>query len=569
MNKYSYVKKAYELLDEYISGVLNKTITSDIYIIGEVKNYLEYINSDLYYFNKESFERIVKFFSYLVINIQEEYKQFELLPFQCFALAELFGVCEKGTNIRKYKQCFLFLGKKSGKTPFSVAISLYMLMMDGQLDARIAYFSNSVEQSDTAFAFAESMIVNSQMIRSVLEMNKSRKRITLRRKGSNSYIKVMSTNKKVVNSLSITSSILDEIADFEDFEIYNKITTSTVARKNSLLLLTSTAGSSTTSLAFKLFEYGKKVVMKEVDDPSFLFLLYTLDEKDDYNDESNWLKSCPALNKITLLDNLKQQFKTAKNFPVSLHSFLTLNLNIFTNELTDWIAPSLIKELEFEFNEADFIGEDCYVSLDLSANRDLTSVSILFYRDDKFYSKTYAFRANNPNNIIRRNGETIKQWVDKGYIYQFEKETIDYNFIYDFILNLNDKYQIMELSYDDWNAKELIARLKAAYINCYNFSQTTKAFNFPCKKLEELVFEKSIYFDKNPVLNWNFHNVALYFDGNNSVKIDKKKGKEAVDMVVSLVMTLGSYYHINYDEEYLMMMGNDFDKKFNEKLNNG
>lgn len=550
LNKNEYVEDAYKKLDEYITGVLSSGITSDVYIIQEVKNYLEYTTSKEYWFNKKSFERVVRFFSYLVINIQERYNQFELLPFQCFALAQLFGLCNRDTDIRKYKNCYMFIGKKNGKTPFSVAISLYMLMMDGQLDPRLAYFANSVDQADTAFDFAETMIINSPMIRNTLDINKSRKRITERKNGSKGYIKVMSTNKKVVNSLSITSAILDEIGEFEDFEIYNKITNSTVARKNSLILLISTAGSSTTSLGYKLFEYGKRVVMKEVDDPSFLFLLYTLDDKDDVNDERNWFKCNPALNKITLLDNLKQQFRTAKNFPVSYHSFLTHNLNIFTNELTDWIKPSLIRELAFEFKEEDFLGKKCYMSFDLSANRDLTSVSLIFYENDKFYSKTYAFRCNNPENIIRKGGEDIKQWVDKGYIHQFEKETIDYDYIYDFILELNRKYSIQELSYDDWNAKELIAKLKPR-INCFNLAQTPKAFNFPLKKMEDLVFEKGIYFDKNPVLNWNFHNVALYFDGNNNVKIVKNKSKEAVDMVVSVVMSLASYYHINYDDDLI------------------
>lgn len=551
LNKKEYVEDAYKKLDEYINGVLSSGITSDVYIIQEVNNYLEYINSDLYWFNKKSFEKVVRFFSYLTINIQERYKQFELLPFQCFALAELFGVCYKDTDLRKVKQIYLFIGKKNGKTPFSVAISLYMLMMDGQLDPRLAYFANSIDQADTAFEFSRSMIVNSPMIRNLLDINQSRKRITLTKNGSKGYIKVMSTNKKVVNSLSITSAILDEIGEFEDFEIYNKITNSTVARLNSLILLISTAGSSTTSLGYKLFEYGKKVVMKEVDDPSFLFLLYTLDDNDSVDDTNNWFKCNPALNKITLLDNLKQQFKTAKNFPVSYHSFLTHNLNIFTNELTDWIRPSLIRELSFEFKEDEFKGKNCYMAFDLSANRDLTSVSLLFYENEMFYSKTYVFRCNNPENIIRKGGEDIKQWVEKKYIHQFEKETIDYNYIFDFIIGLSRKYRILELSYDDWNARELVARLKSAKINCYNLAQNTKAFNFPMKKMEELVFEKKIFFDKNPVLNWNFHNVALYFDGNNNVKIDKKKGKEAVDMVVSIVMSLSSYYHINYDPELL------------------
>ena len=57
----------------------------------------------------------------------------------------------------------------------------------------------------------------------------------------------------------------------------------------------------------------------------------------------------------------------------------------------------------------------------------------------------------------------------------------------------------------------------------------------PTKRIEMLFLSKGFEVDENPVLLWNFRNVALDFDTQDNIKIDKKKSAEKIDGVAAMV----------------------------------
>ena len=105
----------------------------------------------------------------------------------------------------------------------------------------------------------------------------------------------------------------------------------------------------------------------------------------------------------------------------------------------------------------------------------------------------------------------------------------------------------MAIAYDPYNSDMIVPRLESIGINCVKFEQTPKAFNFPLKYLEKLIYDGSVSFGMNPVLIWNFRNVVLYSDGNNNIKIMKNKSRDSVDGAVSAGMAVGMWLAVNLD----------------------
>ena len=125
------------------------------------------------------------------------------------------------------------------------------------------------------------------------------------------------------------------------------------------------------------------------------------------------------------------------------------------------------------------------------------------------------------------------------------------NLIYDKIIELSEKFNIVAIAYDKYNAPQLVSRLQEAGFGCENFEQSAKRFNAPLKTLETFVYEDKIRFVENPCMLWNFANVVLYIDTNANIKITKNKQNDSVDGVVALGMSIGSYITSKYGEELI------------------
>jgi len=307
------------------------------------------------------------------------------------------------------------------------------------------------------------------------------------------------------------------------------------------VFLISTAGFSTSSLAYDMFDDGKKVLDPENEkkDDLFFYLFFTLDDDDDWQNEENWIKSNPALHETIDINDFRMEYEQAKGTPSGMTTFLTQNLNIFTNEGEQWIPEDILKPCFTEVDWDEFKGEDCYMGIDLSSTRDLTALSLSFKRDEKVYTKTIFFFAKNPEKRFRKSGIDLLPWIQEGHIIQCKTPTIDYELIYKYIEMINNEYNIKMCYYDKFNSALLVPKLQADLgIPCEMFEQSARRFNEPLKYLEKLIFDGNWIGDNNGALLWNFRNVVLYYDGNGNIKFMKNRSLDSIDGAVSAGMSI-------------------------------
>jgi phage terminase large subunit-like protein len=550
LNKEEYIEYCWKAARDYCEGVQDGSIVCNENIRLAVKRHeLDLLRTDLEW-RPEAVEKVFKFFSYIYVD---KNKQFILQPFQAFIILALFGLFFKGTNTRKYLYAFLFIGRKNGKTTFSAALQLYFMLADGvSFPSSILVAGSQNQANDTSFRALKEIIISSPALRDRLEAMQSN-RIIFKDRSRYGWCKTVPAIEDRLEGLNPTSCILDEIHTYKDAQKFNVIKNALGTKENPMLFLISTAGYGKDSFCAQLVETGRNVLRGVSKDDRFFYLLYELEEGDDINDEVNWIKANPALGTILDLKLFRDQFNTNKTIPSLLNDFVTKRFNIFLEENSQWIPNDVLIDSFIEFNDDELKELPCYVGVDLSSTRDLTSVVCLFDAGDRFYVKPYFFFVNNTNNSLRKGNIDILQWVRDGYIIQCNTPTIDYELVKAHILSLNSKYKVVGLYYDPWHFDRLLNEMKQTGVWCVPISPGVRNFDGAIRFTESIIYEKKINIYYNKCLIWNFRNVVIWKDMNGNMKPNKNESADAIDGVISLLNAISGYLQQNTNANALFM----------------
>jgi len=159
-------------------------------------------------------------------------------------------------------------------------------------------------------------------------------------------------------------------------------------RQNPHLCTITTAGFDVTLPCYKLRETAIDILHKLKEDESMFIAIYSLDEGDDWTDESNWIKCAPNMDITVTSKYIREQVKSAVNNPSEEVGVKTKTLNIWCNSSEVWLPDTYLVKSSRKVDLNDFKDFDCYVGVDLASTSDLTAVSYLVAKDDTFYFKT-------------------------------------------------------------------------------------------------------------------------------------------------------------------------------------
>jgi phage terminase large subunit-like protein len=551
INKKDYAEEQIRRANEFVNGVLDGSIVSNKYVRLAVERYQKDLEREDLYFDLDKVRRVFSFFALLRINIENDYKQFQLLPFQAFVILNIYGFYWRRNGKRRFRYSYIEMARKGGKTTFSAALSLYHLVADGELDAQALFLASTREQAGIALRYVKSITANSPALQRRLNVRQYDLEFKNDFNGrqSVSILKPLASVADRLDGYSPSYVLIDEYHSHPTDEIFKVMKSGIGARKNPMISIITTAGFDLSKPCYNYREGVINILKGEIEDDSLFGIIFTLNENDDYSEPSNWIKANPALGQIQTLEDMVIEFNQAKITPSLLNNFLTKNLNLWISNEDTWIPDEDLKEaFSHKMDIEDFKGEDCYIGVDLSSTRDLTSFVLLFKREDKYYAFPKFFMANNPKKKIRKGGIDLGLWIRQGLIIECSRKTIDYDLMFEHFENWAKDFRIISVGYDPYNSDLIIPRIEAIGIECTKVPQTAPAFNFPLKYMEKEIYDNNIRLD-NKVLRWNFQNVVLYVDGNENIKIMKNKSKDSVDGVVALGMAFGMWLKVNFDPQ--------------------
>ena len=288
--------------------------------------------------------------------------------------------------------------------------------------------------------------------------------------------------------------------------------------------------------------YGKKVLDGLEKDETIFSLLYEPDETKGWETNDLILKqgNPVALEIPEIWEDLLKKRARAIAVEGERENFVTKHCNIIYQGLGSESYIDVKNVQECKVANIDWNGRVVYLGLDLSESGDNTSVSMVSVDDDnRILAESFAFI---PDGRIEEKTVSEKvnyrELIRKGKVFSCGDRVIDYGYVEDFIMSLEDKYgvQIQAIGYDRWNCLSSAQRLeKEGNFNMVEIKQHSSVLHPPTKLLKEKILAKEFMYENNPLLEINFQNARCMYDTNKNMYVNKKKSTGKVDMVVSLL----------------------------------
>lgn len=465
---------------------------------------------------------------------------FWLLPWQEQLIRDIFGIVKPDGN-RQFRTAFVEICKKVGKSELAAAVALYLLYADNEPSAEVYGAAADRQQASIVFDVAKQMVEMSPALMKRSKLMGATKRIV--NYSNAGYYQVLSAEVGGKHGFSVSGLVFDEIHTQPNRQLYDVLTKgSSDARQNPLHFIITTAGNDRHSIAYELHTKAVDILEGRRVDPTFYPVVYGLKDDEDWEDEANWYKVNPSLGYTVDIERLRDAYREAKQNPADEITFKWLRCNMWVSSTVAWIPDAIYMRGNEPIDMDALAGRDCYAGLDLSSTGDITALVLIFPprdEEEKYVLLPYFWI---PEETIPRrvkaNSVPYDIWEKQGYIMSTEGNVIHYDFIEKFIMYLSEKYHILEIAVDRWNATQMIQNLEGEGFTIVPFGQGFCSMSAPTKEFYRLLMEGRIIHGGNPVLRWMVGNVVIDTDPAGNIKVTKAKSKEKIDGIVAAIMAL-------------------------------
>ena len=472
-------------------------------------------------------------------------KPLKLELFQKAFLQALFGFVDKDTGYRKYKKGIFFVARKNGKSVLDSAIATYMLTADYEGGAEIYSVATQRDQSKIVWEETKRMIKKSPILAKIIRCLIG----GIYYDATDSVFRALASDSNSLDGLNAHLVIADEVHAWKDKNLLDVMYDSMSARRQPMLLETSTMGTVRQNVFDIEYDYASQVIDGTIQDESLLPIIYELDDEKEWVNEECWYKANPALGVIKSLRDLREKVERAKASPIELVNLLCKDFNIRQNSINAWLS---FDELNNEEIYTDWKDSYCIGGVDLSSTTDLTCATILGVVKGKIRVKQmYWIPTNSLEKKVIDDKIPYDKWLKNGWLRLSGDSKIDYHDVTQWFLEEVEKNDLRPLwvGYDSWNASYWKIDMEENGFDMIEVRQGFKTESAPLKQMKADLMDKKINYNNNPILKWNLSNAAIKKDDNENIMLSKEKSRQRIDGVASLMDAYVIF--VNKQQEYL------------------
>ena len=442
------------------------------------------------------------------------------------------------SDLRKFREVFLFIAKKQGKTSMVAGFALHALAADNEIGAQIVSASGDKEQAAIVFNLARRIVEENPRLSQDV---KPFKRSMVCYETASNFI-VLSSDVKTKHGPNLSTVIVDEVHVQPNRDLIDTLFAGVAARTQPLKIMLTTAGYDKKSICYEYYDYAKKVQQGIIIDDEFLPIIFELDPEDDWKKEENWKKANPNLGKTVSWNFMRSEFKKAIERPTYENTFKRLHLNQWTEQDTRWMAVELWDACNDPLIVEQLRGLSCFGGVDLASKIDITASALIFPVGNKIHVLPH-FWMPKENISLRKKRDRVDYdvWVRQGYITATEGNVMDNDAVLNYFDDAQKIYNIQEIGVDPWNAQDLMVKMSQNGLNIVEVPQRFKSQSDATKKTEALILSKLLVHGGNPVLRWMFSNVMIERDSNDNIRPSKKKSSEKIDGIMAIINAISRY----------------------------
>ena len=499
---------------------------------------------DGYHFSQERAEEIIQLIE-LLPHVKGRWSTADLSleNFQCFILTTVFGWIDDN-GYRRFRKAYLRFARKNAKSTVSAGVGIYMLAADGEPGAEIVSAATTRDQARIIYDMAKEMVRREPDLRQALGLEvfggSTQAGVIKCVKNAGTFLPLSREAGGDKDGGSPHCNLIDEFHAHKTSAMYDVLDTGTGARKQPLTWIVTTAGANKHGPCYEMDKYCESILAGHHDDERFFGIIYQLDDDDEWDDESVWIKANPGLGVCVNLEDLQSKATAAKSSVRLRDSFQTKHLNRWINASQSWMDMVRWSEcvVPDEFDWSVFRGQRCWIGLDLSSKKDITAISYLWSLDDKWYTLGKYYM---PDAVIHseRMGVVYKEWAEQGHLTLMSGAVIDFETVQSQIIKDASEFRVEGVAIDPWNGQQMMQNLIAEGVPVIEMRPTLGNMSEPMKTLEALVLQKKILHNNNPALSWMMSNVVAKVDDKDNVLPTKDQAENRIDGVAALISALG------------------------------
>lgn len=443
------------------------------------------------------------------------------------AVSCMFGLVDI-EGVRIFREVFLVMGRKNGKSLFASACIAYMVYLDGEYGAKIYCLAPKLEQASIVYDNFYQMIAREPELAALAQKRRSDIYI----EETNSSVKRLAFNAKKSDGFNPHMAVCDEIASWpaqQGLRQYEVMKSALGARRQPMILSISTAGYVNDGPYDELMARSTAMLQGNSRERRLLPILYMIDDISKWDDLEELKKANPNMGVSVSEDFFREEIAIARNSLSKRAEFLTKYCNIKQNSTQAWLPYDVVEAVTREnYSLEDFRSSYCVGGIDLSQTTDLTACCVIIERTGRLYTLAQFFMpANKIDELQAAEGVPYRIYVNAGLITPSGENFVDYNDCFEWFRMLVEEYEILPLQvgYDRYSAQYLVQQMEQYG---FHMDDVFQGLNLTpvLHEADGLLRDGTLQLGSNNLLKAHFLNVAVKQDAETRkirpVKIDPR-----------------------------------------------